>query len=777
MKSIKSQLFILILAAILPALGIIIYSNDESQRHEIDMAKNEAAITLQGLANDHESVVEVTRRVLMTLAKLPAMQNQDAAACNKLFRELLKENKQYATIYAADREGNMFANALPFGKISIKQRQYFQDALQTKGFSAGEYTIGQVSRRAVLPFAYPIMDESGRITGVIAVSLDLDKYGRNFLAMSRLPKGSTLNLLDRNYIRIYRHPDNEKYAGKIDLPEIVKQISARPQEGVFTAVGVDGIKRLFAYKRFYLNDLSSPYLYMRVGIPEEQALALTKKTFLRNIGLLIVSLVAAIIIALLLGHILIVKRLNRLVDASRKLGRGDLSTRTGIDHKGGELNLLAYSFDEMAEMLEAKEKALLESETKFKSFAQQALVGVYLLQDGVFKYVNPKFAQMFGYTVEECLKDMPFEKLVYADDLANVQEQVRRRISGATLFVHYTFRGVKKNGQIFDVEIYGSSSVHQEKIAAAGTLLDITDRKVMEETLRKSEERFKQLAEVFPETIFEADAGGHVTYANQHGLEQFGYTQEDFSNGMNLLNLIAPDDRVAVLTRIKDKLRGIDRGYIDYQALRKDGSTFYAMGYSARMMQNDSPVGVRGFILDITERKQAEERIAHLANHDLLTDLPSLRLAKDRLGVAMSQARRNKTAVAVMFIDLDGFKSINDNLGHDAGDHILKQVAGRLLSCVRESDTVSRIGGDEFLLIATGIHAPENASQIAEKIIHLVSQPIIFNKAQVVTGTSIGIALYPDDSEDMDQLIKLADEAMYRVKKSSKNAFCFINNT
>ena len=127
-----------------------------------------------------------------------------------------------------------------------------------------------------------------------------------------------------------------------------------------------------------------------------------------------------------------------------------------------------------------------------------------------------------------------------------------------------------------------------------------------------------------------------------------------------------------------------------------------------------------------------------------------------------------------MFIDLDGFKAVNDTLGHDAGDYVLKQVAQRLLLSVRETDTVARVGGDEFLIIASEINAPENVEQIAEKVIQLVSRPIIFNGQQAVVSTSIGIALFPDHGEDMNQLIKLADEAMYKVKNSGKNNFRFV---
>ena len=657
MKSVRIQLLILVFAVVLPALGIIIYSSYERQRHDVERTKADALIIAQGLGNDHENDVEATHGFLKTLARLPVLRSRDAAACNKLFRELLRDNPQYTTIYAADRDGRMYANALPFSSISIKQSNYFQEAVRTKSFSAGNYFIGKITGRAVQPFAFPVTDSGGRVTGVVAVSLDLEKYGRGFEKITQLPKGSTLNLLDRNYTRLYRYPDNERYIGQADLPEIIRQLSKGPREGVFTAVGVDGTRRIFAYRQFFLEGGSSPYVYLRIGIPEEQTLAPARKSFLRNLALVTVSLVAAGLTAWLLAHLLIVRRLDRLVDASMKVGQGDFSTRTGLDHEGGELGQLARSFDEMAQSLEQKERdrrqaveALRESEIKFKSYAEQAIVGVYLLQDEVFKYVNPKFAEMFGYTVEECLKDMSFKNLVYTEDLAIVTEQVGKRTAVKDDFVHYFFRGVKKNGQIFDVEVYGSSSIHEGRLAAAGT------------------------------------------------------------------------------------------------------------------------------ILDITERRRAEEEIKRLATHDALTDLPTMRLVRDRLKIAISLAQRNQTMLAVMFIDLDDFKEVNDTLGHEAGDYVLKQVAGRMLGCVRSSDTVARVGGDEFLIIANDIHIPKIAEQIAGKVINIVSSPIVFNGGQASVGASIGIALYPNDGQDIDQLIKQADKAMYRAKNSGKNSFRFANN-
>ena len=171
------------------------------------------------------------------------------------------------------------------------------------------------------------------------------------------------------------------------------------------------------------------------------------------------------------------------------------------------------------------------------------------------------------------------------------------------------------------------------------------------------------------------------------------------------------------------------------------------------------------------------QRKTTAANDDLLMELPGIRLAKDRLSMSIRRARRDKNLTALMFVDLNGLKTISDALGDDAGDYVLREVVKRLLACVRESDTVALGGADEFLVIANGIHTPENASQIAKNIIHLVSQPVFFNGEPAVVGTNIAIALCPFDGEDMDQLIRQAVEAMGRIRKIGNNEFCFINDT
>ena len=205
---------------------------------------------------------------------------------------------------------------------------------------------------------------------------------------------------------------------------------------------------------------------------------------------------------------------------------------------------------------------------------------------------------------------------------------------------------------------------------------------------------------------------------------------------------------------------------------KKSGEICYGL-LSAEITEISGEKCVLSSVNDITERKQAEEKIRHMATHDALTGLPTLRLAQDRLSRVLGAARRSKTTAAVMFIDLDGFKAVNDTLGHDAGDHVLKQVALHLLTCVRESDTVARVGGDEFLIIAGELHASGNAALIAEKIIETVTGPIRIDVREATVSASIGIALFPDHGSDPEQLIKLADGAMYKVKSAGRNGYRF----
>ena len=181
----------------------------------------------------------------------------------------------------------------------------------------------------------------------------------------------------------------------------------------------------------------------------------------------------------------------------------------------------------------------------------------------------------------------------------------------------------------------------------------------------------------------------------------------------------------------------------------------------------------RRLYLEIRNRRKLEKQMKYMATHDDLTGLANRVLLKDRLNTAITFHQRQSLLLAVLFIDLDGFKNINDNYGHDVGDELLVEIANRLKGCVRESDTVVRFGGDEFVLLLTGLHNQDEAAYIADKVLKIIQQPVPLSAVNVTIGCSIGIAMYPDDGDSDNELLKVADSLMYNAKAAGKNHYVF----
>jgi len=209
----------------------------------------------------------------------------------------------------------------------------------------------------------------------------------------------------------------------------------------------------------------------------------------------------------------------------------------------------------------------------------------------------------------------------------------------------------------------------------------------------------------------------------------------------------------------------------DMQIKRRDGSLLWVALASRAIDPNDAPSGVIVVFTDITDRRERESAMHRLAHEDALTGLPNRRLLEDRLRQALIRARRRGGCVALLLLDLDGFKRINDNHGHEAGDQLLAEVGQRLLGCVRGSDTVSRIGGDEFVVLLDDPIQPDDAGRIAQKLVAATSEPFAFGAHVLRVGASVGVSVAPYDSLDAEVLLRCADEAMYRAKQSGRGAW------
>jgi diguanylate cyclase (GGDEF)-like protein/PAS domain S-box-containing protein len=249
----------------------------------------------------------------------------------------------------------------------------------------------------------------------------------------------------------------------------------------------------------------------------------------------------------------------------------------------------------------------------------------------------------------------------------------------------------------------------------------------------------------------------------------FGYQREEILSQTSFALYFTREERQRLMARLREQKT---MSNVEVRMRRRDGTPIWVLENMTLLESSEGNL-IEGTIIDITDRKVALEQVEYQAYHDVLTTLPNRLLFRDRISVALAHARRSRRAVAVMFLDLDQFKLVNDTLGHTVGDGLLQAVAERLVQCVRAEDTVARMGGDEFTVLLSDIPDTRAASTVAQKILESISRPIEVDGHELFITTSVGIAIFPDDGMDPETLLKNADRAMYRAKEAGRNNFQF----
>ncbi|HYD61457.1 MAG TPA: EAL domain-containing protein [Noviherbaspirillum sp.] len=317
-----------------------------------------------------------------------------------------------------------------------------------------------------------------------------------------------------------------------------------------------------------------------------------------------------------------------------------------------------------------------------------------------------------------------------------------------------------------------------KELAHANTqlTLEIGERKRIEESLRRNEARLRRLVESNIIGIYFWKLDGTITEANDAFLALLGYSQQDILEGkVNLGNLSPPEYREVSMQAIEDLKNSGRADPLEKEYIHKSGRRIPIL-VGGTFVDGTQQEGV-AFVLDLSDRKRAEERIRYMADHDALTDLPNRVLLRDRLQQAIAHANRTNTMVAVLFIDLDYFKHINDSLGHQVGDCLLKMVAERLKACVRQGDSVARLGGDEFVLTLPLIEDSAVAAVVARKALDTLDKTFHCGDHDLHISASIGVSLYPDDGKDADTLMRTADTAMYYAKDKGRGNYQFFTQS
>ena len=392
-------------------------------------------------------------------------------------------------------------------------------------------------------------------------------------------------------------------------------------------------------------------------------------------------------------------------------------------------------------------------------------------------YRSPRCFRMLGYGDLPCTIEA-WQSLVHPDDRKLQSRAIELHLRGdrpgyqveyRVRDVHGQWRWILDRGKVLLWSPQGKAR------RVIGTHTDITNYKALESRLRERERMLERVSALGSIGGFELEPdSGRVHLTDQ------AYRMLDLAIGtpidaQGILELYSPDSRPAMAEAVRNAVLG--HGPFDFELAltRADGRQVWIRTTGEAEMFAGRCVRLFGTLQDVTERRNAQARIAHLAHYDSLTGLPNRVLFGDRAQVAIARARRNDSPLALLFVDLDNFKSVNDSLGHAAGDRLLREVAHRFVGCVRASDTVCRQGGGEFLVLLPEIRNPEDAGVISQKLLQSLEAPVVLPGMDAHVGCSIGIALLGEQGSDFDTLMRNADTAMYEAKSEGRRRYRFFS--
>jgi len=409
-----------------------------------------------------------------------------------------------------------------------------------------------------------------------------------------------------------------------------------------------------------------------------------------------------------------------------------------------------------------------------------AAIGMALAApDGRWLKVNQALCEIVGYSEREML-GLSYREITHPDDLATISTHAAKLLAGEIATCEMEKHYVHKLGRSVPVSLSMSlvRDANDVPLYFICQVQDISARKSTEAALFAEQERARVTLNSIGDAVLTTDMKGNISYLNVVAEKMTGWSREEAA-GRPLAEVFhildgttrQPSRSPTELALAENKTVGMAAGVV---LVRRDGSELGIEDSAAPI--HDRGGKVIGAVLvfhDVTASREVMEKMAHLAHYDSLTDLPNRPLLNERLAQAIALARRQRRRAAVLFLDMDRFKHVNDSLGHAMGDKLLLSVAGRLLACVRVSDTVSRQGGDEFIVLLPDIERPQDAGHFAAKILGALALPHRIDGEELRVTISIGIGLYPDDGQDVDTVIKSADTAMYHAKENGRNNYQF----
>jgi diguanylate cyclase (GGDEF)-like protein/PAS domain S-box-containing protein len=633
-------------------------------------------------------------------------------------------------VMVLDDRGNLLLDAttLTPSKTNFADRDYFQIFANGghQGLFVGIPVISRIKNSYVLPMARAYYHPDGRFAGVVVGATPLRFFNQLFSSVD-LGESSGVNFLRTDGVLISRFPYNDDSVGKSIAGTSNMQRFAASSNGSFVGTAVlDGVERLYSFRR-----VDGYPLIVNVAQASNNILASWERTA-RVLGLFAVMLMVAVVGV----AALFVRELGRRQTMAGKLREAEHTLRTIMNNMP---SMIAYWDQHL-----------------HNRFANQMHADWF--------GIDPK--KLHGLHIRQLVGDVRFEQ-----DRIHLQNALK----GDPQLFERTMTDA--HGTVRHVMISLLPDWYEERVQGIfSQVTDISDRKRMEGELFAEKERMRLTLQSIGDAVVCTDAHCRVTYLNPVAERLTGWSNHEAQGEHtdDVLKVQASSDPQLPLSPLataihQNRMVLPTRGVLTH---RTSGMCFDVEESAGPITDaSGSVTGAVAVLRDVTENVALVARMAHLAQYDALTDLPNRALLHDRAEQAMAQARREKKSVALLYMDLDGFKAVNDTLGHAVGDALLVEVATRLRSAVREADTVCRQGGDEFVILLPGIDGLDAVRRVADKVLAVCLQPFDIDQHTVKVGISGGIAMFPQHGVTFDELSVCADNAMYASKRAGRMRF------
>jgi len=834
--TIQVQLLALVMAVALPMIWLLGYSIYDDARQRAAAVKSTAHTLAEIASADVERVLQSNRDILVQMSKRPLIRKVDARHCDQVlwdFRQLFPKS---ANMTVVDMHGTAICSAVPQpgGKpVSVAEAAWFKKSLATDGFVVSDPFFGPITGRWVTVLTYPIHDDHGKKTGFLGLPLDLALYEPNLSSAPLIP-GSTIGVITADGTMVWRNLDTEKWVGKdLSENENVRRILSL-KHGEMEGAGIDSVPRFYA-----ITPVNGVDWYVYVGIPSSAVYSPLKETLLWNVLLGLFSALMILGVAWWIARrisrpIGALASASRAIRGGRQEVRAELAGPPEIREVAQEFNEMLDVRWQAEAALQESEADLAEAMqiARLGRWEYEVASDEFILNDQYYALHRTTAAQMGGYRMPAA--DFA-RRLVHPDDAQQVGELVLQALhaSDPNFFAQAEARIICADGEIRWVLVRYKIGKNAQGATTRliGTMQDITESKQAEQTQLRLNRALRMLSECNTTLVHATDEPQLLSEICRLLVEQGGYrmawvgfaehdaektvrpvaqhgNDQAYLQGIRVSWADTEQGRGPTGTAIRTGTTDINQDYLTNPRMAPWRESALSHGFRSSIslplisskrvlgaltiysadadafareevtlleeLASDLAYGIETLRTRV-EHGAAEKQLEFLAHHDVLTGLPNRLLLRDRFAQAAAQADRAHSGVAVLFLDLDNFKQVNDTLGHNYGDKLLVGVVERLRGCLRETDTISRQGGDEFVVLLPHLRDLAVIGNIAHHIIDVFAQPFEIETYSISTTFSIGICLYPDDGREFGTLLKNADTALYQAKDSGRDTYRFFS--